>query len=126
MLTTNVPKQFWEDSILATYYLVNHMPTRVFNYQTPLKRFLQFYPQTQSFNQLPLKVFSCKAFVHVLDQNRTKLDPTALAYVFLGHSTTQRGIAVALLKTKNTLSLWMLHFFENQPFSPKIHFKGRM
>ena len=111
MLTINVPKQFWGDSILTTYYLINHMSTRVFNYQTPLKTFLQLYAQTQSINQLSLKVFGCKAFVHVLDQNQTKLDPTALAYVFLGYSTTQRGIAVSLLKNKNTLSLWMLHFF---------------
>ena len=91
----------WGDSILATYYLINHMSTRVFNYQTPLKTFLQLYAQTQSINQLSLKVFGCQAFVHVLDQNQTKLDPTALAYVFLGYSATQKGYCHCSPKKQN-------------------------
>ena len=100
----------WGDSILATYYLINHMSTRFFNYQTPLKTFLQLYAQTQSINQLSLKVFGCRAFVHVLDQNQTKLDPTALAISSLVIQPHKRGIVIALLKNKNIVT-WMLHCF---------------
>ena len=52
MFTTNIPKQFWGDSILTACYLINRMPTQVLNYQTLLKNFLQFYPQTLSINKL--------------------------------------------------------------------------
>ena len=31
IFTTNVPKQFWGDSILTACYLINRMPTRVLN-----------------------------------------------------------------------------------------------
>ena len=117
MLTTNVPKQFCGDSILTTYYLTNNMSTRVFNYQTPLKTFLQLYAQTQSINQLSLKVFGCRAFVHVLDQNQTKLDPTALAYIFLGYSATQKGYRHCSPKKQKYCHLDVTFFLEPTFFS---------
>ena len=40
MFTTNVPKQFWGDAILTASYLINRMPSKVLNYQTPLNMFL--------------------------------------------------------------------------------------
>ena len=120
MLTINVPKQFWGDSILTTYYLINHMSTRVFNYQTPLKTFLQLYAQTQSINQLSLMVFGCKAFVRVLDQNQTKLDPTALAYVFLGYSATQKGYRHCSPKKQKYCHFGCYIFFRTNLFLQKF------
>ena len=93
------------------------MSTRVFNYQTPLKTFLQLYAQTQSINQLSLKVFGCKALVHVLDQNQTKLDPTALAYVFLGYSATQKGYRHCSPKKQKYCHFGCYIFFRTNLFS---------
>ena len=124
MLTTNVPKQFWGDSILTTYYLINHMSTRVFNYQTPLKTFLQLYAQTQSINQLSLKVFGCKALVHVLDPNQTKLDPRALACVFLCYSATQKGYCCYSLEKRKYFVTMDVTFFENQLYLSQYSLQG--
>ena len=38
-----------------------------------------------------LKVFGCIAYVHVLDELRTKLDPKAKKCVFIGYSLEQKG-----------------------------------
>ena len=38
-----------------------------------------------------LKVFGCIAYVHVLDELRTKLDPKEEKCVFIGYSLEQKG-----------------------------------
>jgi hypothetical protein len=40
---------------------------------------------------LHLKVFGCIAYVHVLDEKRSKLDPKAKKCVFIGYSLEQKG-----------------------------------
>jgi len=91
MFTTNVPKQFWGDAILTASYLINRMPSKVLNYQTPLNMFLQYYPHTRVCMDLPLKVFGCTSFVHIHSLAQTKLDHRAHKCIFLGYSATQKG-----------------------------------
>jgi hypothetical protein len=86
----HVPKSFWEDVILIAAYLINQMPSKVLQFQTPL----QFLSKTHSLHtllQIPPKVFSCVYYVHIHKQHRSKLDPRAQKCIFLGYSTTQRG-----------------------------------
>ena len=52
-------------------------------------------PEEKFCGQIPdlahLKVFGCIAYVHVLDELRTKLDPKAEKCVFIGYSLEQKG-----------------------------------
>ncbi|CAL2270507.1 unnamed protein product [Prunus armeniaca] len=61
LLGASVPKRFWIDVVTYAVYLLNHLPSRVLDFQTPM--------QNQS----------------------SKLDPCALRCVFLGFSPHQKG-----------------------------------
>ena len=63
MFTANEPKTFWGDAILTACYLINHMPSRVLEFQAPLKNFQSCFPHTRTFTSLPLKIFGCTSFI---------------------------------------------------------------
>lgn len=81
MFTMNVPKTFWSNTSQTTAYLLNMMPTKVLSFKSPLAvlslRTPLFY--------LPPKTFGRICYVHIYKADRTKLDPKALKYVFLGY-----------------------------------------
>ena len=39
MFTTKVPKCLWGEVVLIASYLINHMPTKILQFQTPLDIF---------------------------------------------------------------------------------------
>ena len=39
MLSMNVPKYLWGEAVLTAAYLINRVPSRVLNHQTPLNFF---------------------------------------------------------------------------------------
>lgn len=81
MFTANMPKGFTGDSILAFAYLINRMPKRTLNFESPLKKFQKFLPNSRLSSNLSLKVFGCTVFVHILDNHINKLDPRAVQCV---------------------------------------------
>ena len=65
---------------------MNRTSTAAIHDVTPEERFIGKKPD------LPhLKVFKCIAYVHVLDELRTKLDPKAKKCIFIGYSLEQKG-----------------------------------
>ena len=101
MFTMNVPKYLWGDAILAATYLINRLPSRPINFETPLFVLTKSYSQVSTSNALPLKTFGCTTFVHIHDHNRNKHDPRALKIVFIGYSPTQKVIVAIVHRTKN-------------------------
>ena len=83
LFTTKVPKYLWGEAILPTTYLINRMPSKVLNFETPLKNFHKFYPMNRLSSTLPLKKFGCTTFVHIHDHNRGRLEPQARKCVLL-------------------------------------------
>ena len=82
MFHANVPKYLWGDAILTSYYLINKMPTRVLNYETPLQTLKKSFPNTCLINNLPLKLFGCAVFVHVPSHLQSKFDPRVENCIF--------------------------------------------
>ena len=121
MFTTHIPKQFWGEAVLTATYLINRMPSRVLNFQTPCQTLLQSYPTTQIISSLPLKVFGSTTFVHIHSQNRSKLDPRAIKCVFLGYSTTKKGYKCYSPNTRKFYTSMDVTFFENQPYYKKTN-----
>ncbi|RVX21434.1 Retrovirus-related Pol polyprotein from transposon RE1 [Vitis vinifera] len=77
--------------VLTTAYLINRMPSRTLNYQSPCQVLLQSYPNSRLISSIPIKVFGCTAFVHIHSQHRSKLDPKVVKCLFLGYSPSQKG-----------------------------------
>ena len=69
----HVPKHFWGDAVLIAYRLINRMPSVFLNNKSP---FSLLYLERAPFSLTPC-VFSCVAFVHVLDHGCDKLSPRA-------------------------------------------------
>lgn len=86
----HVPKHFWTDAVMIAVFLINRMPARVIDYQTPLRMLSQFHSIPSALNICP-KVFGCVCYIHVHSHQRDKLDPRALKCVFLGYSNSQKG-----------------------------------
>ena len=103
MFTMHIPKYSWGDDILTTTYLINRMPSRPINFETPLSVLSKTYPHVSKSNTLPLRIFGCTTFVHIHDHNRSKLDPRAIKTVFIGYSPTQKGYRCYYPKTKKNI-----------------------
>ena len=91
MFTNNVPKCLRGDAVLITYYLINRMSTHILNYELSLTCFLKAYLHNQSISSLPLRVFSCTSFIHIHNNDRSKLDFKTQKCIFLGYFPTQKG-----------------------------------
>nr|XP_019703534.2 uncharacterized protein LOC105038855 isoform X1 [Elaeis guineensis] len=87
----NVSKIFWGEAVLIATHLINHLPSRVLHFKSPMDILSTFYPDLNTTNNLVPRIFGCVSFVHIHSQNRGKLDPKALKCIFVGYSSTQKG-----------------------------------
>ena len=81
-----VPRRFWGDTVMAACYLINRIPTRVLNEQSPFEVLNKTKPSIEH-----LRVFGCVCFVSKPGEQRDKLDAKSTICMFLGYCTTQRG-----------------------------------
>ena len=126
MFTTNVPKYFLGEAVLIASYLINKMPTRVLQYQTPIKVLKYCYPNIRLVSSLPPKIFCCNVFVNTHAQNRTKLDPRALKCLFFRYSSTQKGHKCYSPITKRFYIFMDVTFLEHQAYFPKTQLQGEI
>jgi len=68
----NLPNYFWAEAVTTIVYIMNRTPTIVVHGMTLEETFTCKKP-----NVSHLVVFGCIAYVHVLDEKRSKLDPKA-------------------------------------------------
>ena len=82
--TTKLSKSFWGVAVLTTYYLINRCPLAPLGFDVPEK---VWTGKEISYNHM--KVFGCKAFIHVLKEHRSKLDDKALPCIFIGYGNKE-------------------------------------
>ncbi|PON33835.1 hypothetical protein PanWU01x14_349320, partial [Parasponia andersonii] len=124
MFSMNVPKNFWGEAILIATYLINQMPSRVLKFKTRCQTLLSCYPNTRIINTLSPKIFDCTVFVHFHSQHRSKLDPKAIKYIFLGNSPNQKGYKCYSNITRKFYTTMDITFFETESYFPKVHIQG--
>jgi hypothetical protein len=106
---SKLPKHYWGEALLAAVYLINISPSYPLQGDVPHR---VYYGKEVSYDDL--KVFECKAFVHIPQDERSKLDSKTRQCIFLGYGGDQfgyklfypiarkvvRSIMLCLLKTK--------------------------
>ncbi|KAG8488224.1 hypothetical protein CXB51_018059 [Gossypium anomalum] len=120
----NVPKQYWGEAVLTATHLLNRLPTKVLESQSPMQVLAKFFPDLNTSSNLTPKVFGYVAFVHVHSQNREKFDPRAVKCVFLGYSSTQKGYKCYHPATKTFFVTAEVTFAEQENFFTRPYLQG--
>jgi hypothetical protein len=82
----NLPNYFWAKAVATVVYIMNRTPTAVVHGMTLEEKFTG-----KKLDVSHLRVFGCIAYVHVLDEKRSKLDPKTEKCIFIGYSSKQKG-----------------------------------
>ncbi|KAL6349124.1 hypothetical protein AAG906_033780 [Vitis piasezkii] len=90
LINAHVPNRYWSDAVATTVHLLNRMPTKVLQFQTPLK-VISDHVSLPTILMIPPRIFGCVAFVHLHKNQRTKLDPCAVRCLFLGYGVHKKG-----------------------------------
>jgi transposase InsO family protein len=78
---------FWGEAVICAAYLRNRCPTSaVPSNRTPFEVWTGKKPNLEH-----LRTFGCKAFVHIPDQKRPKLDAKSFPCVFIGYSDESKA-----------------------------------
>ncbi|CAB0007370.1 unnamed protein product [Nesidiocoris tenuis] len=88
----------WAEAANVAAYIINRCPTKKLAGSTPEERWTG-----KKVDLRHLRVFGCKAYVHVLSSNRKKLDDKSKAYTFVGYSETTK--AYRLLDENQSLKI---------------------
>jgi Integrase core domain/GAG-pre-integrase domain len=84
LFSANLSKTYWSDAILTACYLINHLSSHIFDFQSPMEILYN-----RKFNISHLQVFGCICYVH--SQHAGKLDPHARKCVFIGYRSYKKG-----------------------------------
>jgi len=83
---SKLPKAFWGEALVTAAYVLNHSPCVPLQYEAPEKI---WSGRDISYDQL--RVFGCKAYVHVPKDERSKLDVKTRECVFIGYGQDMLG-----------------------------------
>jgi hypothetical protein len=78
--------KYWDEAFLATTFLINHTPTKLLSYDTPLYKLIGVSPDYTSF-----WVFGCAFWLNLRPYNSYKLQLRYTLCVFLGYSNMHKG-----------------------------------
>jgi hypothetical protein len=79
----DLPKIWWAEAVSTAVYLWNRFPTSILKGRSPYEAW-----NGQKPNLKHLRVFGCKAWVHVPKATRKKLDNKAIQGIFMGYGCT--------------------------------------
>jgi hypothetical protein len=90
---------FWETAVATACHLYNRTPTCSNKWRTPLELWNGTIPDVSYF-----RVYGCKAYYHVPDHNRRKLDPKAREAVFVGYEPHSKGYTLWDSRSRSIVS----------------------
>jgi len=114
----SVPKHYWGEAVLTATHIINRLPTRVLNHQSPMGVLSHFYPCLTITHHLAPRIFGCVSNVHIHGQTQGKLDHRALKTIFVGYSSTQKGYKCYHPSTRKFNILGDVTFYEPTSFFP--------
>ena len=82
-----MPLKFWDEAFLTATFLINILPTKVLNFESPIEKLLDIKPNYSS-----LRVFGCACWPNLRPYNKCKLAFRSKRCVFLGYSPLHKGV----------------------------------
>ena len=86
LANASMPLKFWDEAFLTATYLINLLPSKVINFDTPVQRLLKETPNYDS-----LRTFDCACWPNLRLYNTRKLSFRSTRCVFLGYSSLHKG-----------------------------------
>jgi hypothetical protein len=80
VIGANLPKMMWAEAMNNAVYVLNRLPSASLGGDTPFHR---LYGKHADLSHL--RTFGCRAYAHVYDKDRKKLDPKAWRGIMVGH-----------------------------------------
>lgn len=109
LIDSALSKAFWAEALMTAEHIINCIPCKGTNPLTPHEIFSGHQP-----NYGRLKVFGCRAMVHVTDSKRQKLDPKSVECIFLGYEANTKAYRLYNKKTKKIVVSRDVIFIENE------------
>ena len=81
-----LPSKYWSFAFQTSVYLINLLPAKLLNFQSPLQVLFHKIP-----NYHHLRVFGCLCFPSLRPYNHHKLSYRSTACVFLGYASAHKG-----------------------------------
>ncbi|RDX71970.1 hypothetical protein CR513_48611, partial [Mucuna pruriens] len=104
-----LPKHFWGEALYTTMHVINLSPTVALNTEVPDKI---WFGKDVKYDHL--RVFDCKAFVHVQKDERSKLDMKTRQYIFIGYGHDEYGYRMYDPVKKKLVRSRDVQFMEDQ------------
>ena len=86
----HLPKNLWGFAAMTAVHLINKLPTKILNLNSPIEVLEKLVPKVRLRNSLIPRVFGCMSYVHTHHLSPSKLSVKALKCVFVGYSNTQK------------------------------------
>lgn len=86
MVKRGIPKTFWAEAVNWSVHVLNRSPTLAVKNITPQEAWSEVRPSVDHF-----RVFGCRAYAHVPNEKRTKLDDKSVKCVFIGVSEESKA-----------------------------------
>ncbi len=107
ILAQGLELEFWGEAVNTAVYIKNRCPTKAIDSNTPQEAWSGRKP-----NVSHLRVFGCKAFAHVPDEKRNKLESKSMPCVFLGYYEGTKAYCLMCVKTKRIIKSRDVVFIE--------------
>lgn len=109
---SKLPKSFWAEALSTAVYIRNRCPAAALKNKTPYEVLNDRKPDVKH-----IRVFGCKAYCHVPNNERSKLDSKSKHCVFLGYGSVTKGYRLYDPEKKNIIFSRNVIFNESQNFN---------
>jgi hypothetical protein len=82
----SMPLKYWDEAFLTAVYLINRLPSKVIQSQTPMERFFGNFG-----DYFLLRTFGCACWPNLCPYNRHKLAFRSKQCAFIGYSNLDKG-----------------------------------
>ena len=100
--------EYWEEGVEIIVYFINRCPTKIVHYKIPLEACSR-----NKWIVEHLSVFRCVAYVHVLKEQRKKLNEKGVKCIFIGYSLESKAYTLYDPITKKIIISRDVEFLKN-------------